>query len=193
MNRSRLALAAACLFSRARGRRHPAHAAEHRLHPGRRPRLRRPRLLRAEEDQDAEPRPAGGRGHAVHAVLRRQHGLRPVAVRADDRPAHRPLPRPRQRRQVPLRARPDVHRRRAAEAGRLRDRRSSASGGWAKPGTDRHPDQEGLRPLLRLPEPAPRPQLLPRLPLARTTRRSRSPNVRRERGRRRSGPSTRRT
>ncbi len=74
-----------------------AKETQHHLHPRRRPGLRRPRLLRSAEDQDAEPRPAGGPGHALHPGLCRQHRLRPVALLPDDRPAHRPLPNSRQR------------------------------------------------------------------------------------------------
>ena len=42
------------------------------------------------EFADAAPRPHGGRGAAVHAALRRQHRVRPVAGVPADRPAHRP-------------------------------------------------------------------------------------------------------
>ena len=64
--------------------------AEHRLHPGRRPGLRRPRLLQPGlEDPHAEPRPAGDEGmrftdaHAPSAVCtptRYAHADRPVLL-----------------------------------------------------------------------------------------------------------------
>ena len=47
-----------------RANRHP----QHHLHHGRRPGLRRPGLLRPEADQDAQHRPHGRRGDAVHPV-----------------------------------------------------------------------------------------------------------------------------
>ena len=62
--------------------------AEHPLHPCRRPRLRRSRLLRAKAHPDAEPRPPGRSRDALHAGLRRQHGLRALALLPDDGLAH---------------------------------------------------------------------------------------------------------
>ena len=59
--------------------------AELRLHPGRRPRLRRPRLLRRPSALLAEARPDGGRGLALHERLRELVGLLAVALRDRDR------------------------------------------------------------------------------------------------------------
>src|SRR5258708_16900335 len=73
----------------------PQHETQHHFHPGRRPGLRRPWLLRTESDSDAEHRPPRGRRDAVHAGLRRRHSLRSVALRAHDGQTHRPLPHPR--------------------------------------------------------------------------------------------------
>ena len=69
---------------------------ERRLHPRRRPRLRRARLLRAEEDPHPEHRPARRPGAALHPALLRRPGVRPVALRPDDRQAPRPRGDPRQ-------------------------------------------------------------------------------------------------
>ena len=52
-------------------------------------RLRRPQRVRPVSFPDAGARSARTRRHAVHAVLRRQHRVRPVACRAHDRHAHR--------------------------------------------------------------------------------------------------------
>src|SRR5687767_2022474 len=72
--------------------------AECDLHPGGRPGLWRFGLLWPEADQDAAYRPAGERRVAIYGFLRRLHGLRPVAVRADDRVSHGTLLYSRQRR-----------------------------------------------------------------------------------------------
>ena len=57
------------------------------------------------------------------------------------------------------------HRGPVAQGGRLYDRHHRQVGP-RRAGDDGHPEQEGLRLLVRLPEPGPRPQLLSRLPLA---------------------------
>src|ERR1051326_6430868 len=78
----RSALSVACIGTSA-----GVPPSEHRLHPRGRPRLRRPELLRSEEVPDAERRPNGRGGHPFHPVLRREHRLCPVPLRADDRPS----------------------------------------------------------------------------------------------------------
>ena len=144
-------------------------AAEHRVHPGRRPRLVRAGLLRAEEDQDAEHRPAGGRGHAVHAPLLRLAGLRAVAVRADDGQAPRPRVHPQQQGGPARGPAADPRRRgdhrRGAQAARATPRGAFGKWGLGPVGSTGDPTQAGLRPLLRLQLPATRPQLLPVVPV----------------------------
>ena len=80
-----LALAIGGALADAPGAAAGAGPAQHHPDPGRRPRLRRPERLRPGAVPDAGPRSPGPRGHPLHALLRRQHGLRPVAGRADDR------------------------------------------------------------------------------------------------------------
>ena len=143
-------------------------AAEHRLPPGRRPRLRRRRLLRPAEDPHAEHRSPGGRRHALHAALQRQRRVRSLALRADDRQASRPRLHPRQPRHAAGRAVSDsagdrhaggiapaaglhVRRLRQMGTGRARQRGRAA--------------QAGLRSLLRLQLPGRGAQLLSHLPL----------------------------
>ena len=102
------------------------------LRRGRRPRLRRRRLLRPAEDPHALDRPARGAGPALHAALLRQRRVRAVAQRADDGAAPRAHPGPRQpggaARGPVAAARRDGHARRAAQGPRLRDRRDGQVG-----------------------------------------------------------------
>ena len=82
---------------RALGPRHPKQfvrrrdQAEHRPHPRRRSRLRRPRLLRASEIQDAASRPHGGGGREAHALQLPDALLRADARVAADRALSVPL------------------------------------------------------------------------------------------------------
>ena len=124
-----------------------AAPAERRLHPRRRPRLGGPRVLRQHVLRDAEPRPAGVAGGAVHAGLRRLPGLLADAGQHPDRQVSRPAAPDR------LAARPPGHadaeappagdHRRTCRSRRSRSPRpssrpatppaSSASGTWAAP------------------------------------------------------------
>ena len=167
-----------CVRRRRRGGAAGAQA-EHHLHPGRRPRLRRPRLLRAADHPDAAPRPPGGRGDALHAVLRRVDRLRAVAQRAHDRPAHGPHARAGQRRR---RATP---RPRRSAAGDVTVARVLKEAGYATAlvgkwglgeiGFGGRAEPPRLRLLLRLPQPDARAQPLSRLPLAQPREGARCP------------------
>ena len=151
----------------ARGAHPPA---QYRLPPGRRPRLGRARLLRPAPDPHPQRGPHGGRGHALHAALLGLGRLRPRALRADDRAAHRPRLHPRQRRGAARGPAPDPggdgdHRRalegRGLRHGHLRQvgARRTRHRGRAEP--------PGLRRVVRVPVPAAGAQLLPAHPVAR--------------------------
>ena len=116
-------------------------APEDHLHPRRRCRLRRPRVLREQVHQDAEPRPHGRRGHEVHAGLRRRHRLHAFVRGAHDRASHRPRLPARQRRQELPQA-GHHHRRGAQGAGYA----TGAIGKWglAAHGTDGVPTKKGF-------------------------------------------------
>ena len=72
-----------------------SYAAEHPL-AGRRGLRPAPGLLRHEAGLDAEPRPAGGRGRALHASLHHRAGLlaQPVGVHDRHVPDHHRRPQP---------------------------------------------------------------------------------------------------
>ena len=106
----------------------PQRTAECHHHPRRRPGLRRSRLLRASEVQDAAPRPHGGGGREAHAVQLPHAVLRADAGVAADGPLSVPLRHERQsrarRRAGGGRAAPAGergHARAVAQAGGLRD------------------------------------------------------------------------
>ena len=128
---------------------------QHHPHPGRRPRLRRPRALRPDEVRDAATRPAGARGHALHAVLRRQHGVRAVARGADDRACTPATTGSAATARFPLRPE-DV----TLAGGAAGDAgyRTAVVGKWGlgRADTTGRPGPAGLRSLLRLPRPPPR-------------------------------------
>ena len=93
------------------------HAAQLRLHPRRRPRLRRPRLLRRPDAVLARARPAGRRRPALHRRLLQLAGLLAHALRAHDRA----LPVPAARRQRRADREPSPRQRGAGPAaGRIR-------------------------------------------------------------------------
>ena len=79
----------------------PAAAPEHRLHPRRRPRLGRPRLLWAAAIPDAEHRLPGRQRHPLHAVLQRHDRQCPVALLPHHGHPQRPYAHPRQPRARP--------------------------------------------------------------------------------------------
>ena len=137
-------------------------AAQHRLRDGRRPGLRRSGMLRGNGRRHPQPGPAGGRGDPLHPGLLRLHRLRPGSSGPDDRQAHGPGGAQGEHRRDPA-ARRGGHRRRAAPAGGLRHRglRQVGPGGHRHGGGAR---EAGLRPLLRILPPDPRPLLLPGLP-----------------------------
>ena len=86
--RSRPAVAARrgrCRAGAPRPRRRRRAPAEHRLHPRRRPRIRRPLVLRTSRHRDAQHRPPGEGGRALHGVLFGRQHLLAVARRVDDR------------------------------------------------------------------------------------------------------------
>ena len=150
--------------------RHTADQTQRRPDPRRRPRLRRSRRLRPEGHPHAAPRPAGRRGAALHRLLRRLDGLRPFARGAHDRTPHRPRQRAGQRAATrtadPGAAGGRAHRGPPLQGRGLRDR-PLRQVGPRRGGLARAPEPHGLRRLLRLPQPAPRPQLLPVVPVAR--------------------------
>ena len=120
----------------------PARQASHRRRsspqrhpdPGRRSGLRRPELLRAAEVPHAAPRPHGPRGEALHAVLLREHRLRPVARGAPCLGSTRATIT--SGATARSRSRPERRDRRRGPQGRpATGRRSSASGGWGRPAT----------------------------------------------------------
>ena len=88
---------------------HPStmQRAQHRLHRRRRPRLRRPRLLRRPRSGFAGARPAGRRRPALHAGLCELAGLLADALRADDRAL--PVPAARRRRGADQQQEPRQH------------------------------------------------------------------------------------
>ena len=135
-------------------------AAQRRAHPGGRPRLGRPRQLRQHADPDAEHRPVGGRGRALHELLRRRPDLRALAGRADDRslaPAGRHPVEPAE----PAQPRRGRHRRAAARSGlRHRHARQVAPRLVGRPDAD----PLRLRLLLRHRDRRGREQLRPRRP-----------------------------
>ena len=140
--------------SRRREGRRRGQEAEHRLHHGRRRRLVQHRRLppRHHVRQDAEPRQAGRRGHAVHRLLRRGelHGGSGQLHHRRDSPPHGPDDR-----------RPGRRRRRHAGPG-LHDRhRPEGAGLRHRPVRQEPPgrpeqvpaDLARLRRILRLPVP----------------------------------------
>src|SRR5262245_7839977 len=158
------------LPGRVPGRRGAAATPQPGADRGRRPRLRRARVLRPAEDRDAAPRRDGEGGAALHALLRGGAGLRAGALLDDDRAARRARLRARQRR-VPrggaARA-PGRHGDAAAPApaGRLRDGHGRQVGP-RRPADERRAERAGLRPLVRLLLPAPGADVLPGSPVAR--------------------------
>ena len=116
---------------RSRTRRRRRAAAERRLHPRRRPRLRRPLVLRRDRPRDAEHRPPRARGHALHRLLRGRQHLLAVARGAADRALSAALRR--ERRALPR------HARRAARRARSRSPRCCATPAiaprWSESGT----------------------------------------------------------
>ena len=116
--------------------------AQRRLHPGRRPRLVRRELLRAEALAHAEHRPAGRRRHALHRRLRRRAGL---LADPGEHP-HRQVPAPHAHERDPLperRALQGAQQRPGPAAPRHREarRRRSDRGRGLSPG--RLPDGHG--------------------------------------------------
>jgi hypothetical protein len=158
--------------NRPTGRRDPHEhrgSAERHPDPGRRPGLGGDRSLRAGEDPHSEPGSTGERGHAIHAVLFREPGMRSGALRAADRLAYRTRLRSWQQGDGGLGARraggtaPHAGGDRDPGRGPAREgprhlRRGQVGPGW--PGFERAPPAPGLRPLLRLALPARRPQSL---------------------------------
>ena len=123
-------------------------SAQRHLHPGRRSRLGRSGLLRPPADQDAEPRPAGPRGNAVHAVLRVRLGLlaeplrvlhRAVSGAAQDSRALCHARAERGPRHEPVSRSGRAERRGAARSRPATRRRTSASGTWAATRAGRRP------------------------------------------------------
>ena len=145
--------------------------AEHHLDHGGRSRLCRSRLLWSKGHHHTAPRPHGERRAALHPFLLRCHRLRTFTQRAHDWLASRPHSHPRQ-------CRPDKPSRTGSERRRCHRGVRFKEGGlqngshrqmgprqcWRS--GERTAAQAWLRLLLRLPEPAPRAQSLPRLPLA---------------------------
>jgi len=127
--------------------------------------------LRAEAHPDAEPRPHGREGLRFTDFYAGSR-LRPLAGRAHDGPAHGHVSvrGTRGARTSGSRRCGRASARSPTSSGtRATRRRSSASGASARSGR-RPPEPHGLRDVLRLPQPAPRPQLLPVLPLRNETR-----------------------
>ena len=156
----------ACAFA---ARRDSAPPPQHRLHPRRRPGLRRRRIpaVRADErprpPPDAGPRPPRRRRRHAYGPLRRGACLRakPRLAHHRSRPGRllpaRQLLRPRVHRDEHARVRPPRHRLRhmgRRQVGRRRRRRVRRTRLVASP-------RPGVRLLLRLSRPSRRPHLLP--------------------------------
>ncbi len=139
-----------------------AGRAQHRGHPGRRPRLRRPRLLRL-GDRHAQPRRAGRRGPALHELPRHPDVLAEPRLAADRRepPPGRVRHGGPRRRRLPRLRHGAAGRHRDAARDPARPRLRHADGRQVAPGQGlRHLRRRaaalvalpaGLRPLLRLP------------------------------------------
>ena len=109
-----------------------AEKAEHRHHPRRRSRLRRSRVLRQPEDEDAASRPHGRGGREAHALQLPDGILRADARVADDGEVSVPL-----RDEPESRARRRAGRGRTASAGERNHARSTARAGGLRDGHDR--------------------------------------------------------